>query len=107
MKLEDVFPGPLPPEPHEIVPTHLANPRVQEHVANLRTIIRHTFPEVRFSVYEASEPAPGVWLDAYIADDEADLPALARDYELEVLLREGLSLFIGTLPLCSLASEAA
>lgn len=107
MKLEDVFPGPPPPEPHEIVPTHLSDPRVQEHVANLRTIIRGAFPEAQFSVYEASEPALGVWLDAYIADNDAELPKLARDYELEVLDREGLSLFIGTLPLRSLASEAA
>ena len=107
MKLEDVFPGPPPPEPHEIVPTHLSDPRVQEHVANLRTIIRRAFPEVQFSVYEASEPALGVWLDAYIADNDAELPKLARDYELEVLDREGLSLFIGTLPLRSLPSEAA
>ena len=107
MRLEDVFPGPPPPEPHEIVPTHLSDPRVQEHVANLRTIIRRAFPEVKFSVYEASEPALGVWLDAYIADDEADLPTLARDYELEVLDREGLSLFVETLPLRPLPSEAA
>ena len=107
MKLEDVFPGPPPPEPHAIVPTHLSDPRVQEHVANLRTIIRRAFPEVQFSVYEASEPALGVWLDAYIADNDADLPRLAREYELEVLLREGLSLFTGTLPLRSLPSEAA
>ncbi len=107
MKLEDVFPGPPPPEPHELVPTHLSDPRVQEHVANLRTIIRRAFPEVQFSVYEASEPALGVWLDAYIADNDAELPKLARDYELEVLDREGLSLFIGTLPLRSLPSEAA
>ena len=107
MKLEDVFPGPPPPEPHEIVPTHLSDPRVQEHVANLRTIISGAFPEVQFSVYEASEPALGVWLDAYIADNDAELPKLARDYELEVLDREGLSLFIGTLPLRSLPSEAA
>ena len=107
MKLEDVFPGPPPPEPHTIVPTHLSDPRVQQHVANLRTIIRRAFPEVQFSVYEASEPALGVWLDAYIADDDADLPTLARNYELEVLDREGLSLFVGTLPLRSLPSEAA
>ncbi len=107
MKLEDVFPGPPPPEPHEIVPTHLSDPRVQEHVANLRTIIRRAFPEVQFSVYEASEPALGVWLNAYVADNDADLPRLAQEYELEVLLREGLSLFAGTLPLRSLPSEAA
>ena len=107
MKLEDVFPGPPAPEPHAIVPTHLSDPRVQEHVANLRTIIRRAFPEVQFSVYEASEPALGVWLDAYIADNDAELPTLARDYELEVLDREGLSLFIGTLPLRSLPSAAA
>ena len=107
MKLEDVFPGPPPPEPHEIVPTHLSDPRVQEHVANLRTIIRRAFPEVQFSVYEASEPALGVWLDAYVADNDADLPRLVQEYELEVLLREGLSLFAGTLPLRALPSEAA
>ncbi len=107
MKLEDVFPAPPPPEPHAIVPTHLDDPRVQEHVANLQTIIRRAFPEVQFAVYEASEPVPGVWLDAYIADDDADLPGIARDYELEVLDREGLSLFIGTLPLRSAPPEAA
>lgn len=107
MKLEDVFPGPPPPEPHELVPTHLSDPRVQEHVANLQTIIRRAFPEVQFSVCEASEPALGVWLDTYIADNDADLPKIVRDYELEVLDREGLSLFVATLPLRSLSSEAA
>ena len=107
MKLEDVFPSPPPPEPHAIVPTHLADPRVQEHIANLQTIICRAFPEAQFAVYEAPEPAPGVYLDTYLADDDADLPGVARDYELEVLLREGLSLFVGTLPIHSLPSEAA
>ena len=102
-----IYNDPPPPEPHPIVITHLDSPRVQEHLAWLKTLIRQAHPDARFNAYEATEPAEGVYLEVYLSDNQVELPESVRDHQYEALDREGLSLYLVRQPLRAAPPEAA
>ncbi len=85
-----IYNDPPPPEPHPIVVTRLDNPRVQEHLTWLKTLIRRSHPNARFNAYEAIEPAEGVYLEVYLSDYQAEVPEAVRDHQYEALDREGV-----------------
>lgn len=97
---------PLPTEPHPIMPAHLHNPRVQQHLTEFKALIRHCYPEARFTIFEGEDPV-GVYLRVYLADDEVDIPSSVWDHLLDILEREGLAFYIVTSPLQRVPPEAA
>ena len=107
MNPDRVFVGPPPPEPHPVMPTHLDNPRLQEHLGNLRVLFRMVHPEAQFKPLETIEPVDGVCLQVYLADEEADVPKEIDEYLYQLLDREGLFAYLSLLPLRWAPSEAA
>ena len=107
MTPDRVFAGPPPPEPHPVMPTRLDDPRLQEHLSNLRTLFRTVHPEAQFKSLETIEPVDGVCLQVYLSDGEVGVPKEVDEYLYQLLDREGLFVYLNLLPLRWASPEAA
>ena len=102
-----IFDGPLPPEPHPIVPTYLDDPQVQEHLANLQELFRRAYPEAQFKAYETEEPVQGVLLTVYLPSEDSAIPDDVEDYLFHLLDRQGLFVYLSKHTLQEAVAQAA
>ncbi len=74
---------------------------VQRRVEELEAIIRSRFGEAEFRVTRGREPVPGTYIEAYIDDDDEgglEILNLVGKRIVEILVDEGISLFVIPLP---------
>lgn len=74
--------------------TTLADQRVREHVKEVSDIIRASYPEVQFSVYEADDPE-GVYIGAQAQiEDALEMLDLVVDRLTDILVNEGINICV-------------